>query len=48
MKTVNTKIKDFARGDKFAYYGAIFEVIGELKTWTNHGGRQDDTPVFGP
>lgn len=47
MQCQSTKIADFKIGDKFAFYGEIFEVTGELKTWAGHNGTTDTKTTYG-
>lgn len=42
MKTVSTKIKDFAVGDMFIHYGAILKVTGEIRVWSERGTSNRD------
>lgn len=46
-QTECTKIKDFNVGDTFIFYGQIFTVTGELKTWSNHRYFGDTAIVYG-
>lgn len=45
MKTQNTKIKDFAIGDRFVHYGGIFEVTGNVRVWNKDDDRIEVTDL---
>jgi len=45
MKTVSTKIKDFAIGDRFIHYGAILEVTSSVRVWDKDDDRKEITEM---